>query len=233
MIGYHSRTGCTWPFMSWNSHVMSSQIISCWLEPTLFLGKLCASINIDRIVKIFLDTMWGTDGRDRPPKVQVFYGALMRGWTRELHGCAKHWYLDLKTAKIVQGWDQHLLSTERGWFSVKFPPCRPRCGSSLVDKLPMHHPRVMWNLLGHEDNFQAIYCVKKLNSDLSGSEGVNPPPALIKTQSQGLHLMAVTDRVLEEQWWNGVGGEKWFLGGYIHLPMTDSCWCMTETNTIL
>ena len=26
MIGYHSRTGCTWPFMSWNSHVMSSQI---------------------------------------------------------------------------------------------------------------------------------------------------------------------------------------------------------------
>ena len=84
-------------------HVMSSQIISCWLEPTLFLGKLCASINIDRIVKIFLDTMWGTDGRDRPPKVQVFYGALMRGWTRELHGCAKHWYLDLKTAKIVQG----------------------------------------------------------------------------------------------------------------------------------
>ena len=82
---------------------MPSQIIFCWLKLTFLLGKHCASVNIDRVDKVFLHTVWGTDGRDRPPKVQVFYGALMRGWTRELHGCAKHWYLDLKTAKIVQG----------------------------------------------------------------------------------------------------------------------------------
>ena len=83
--------------------MMSSQIISCWLKLTLLLEKLHASVNIDRMGKIFQDTEWGTDGRDRPPKVQVFYGALMCRWTRELHGCSKHWGLDLKTAKIVQG----------------------------------------------------------------------------------------------------------------------------------
>ena len=44
------------------------------------------------------------------------------------------------------------------------------------------------------------------------------------SQSQGLLLMAVTDRALEEQWWNGVGGEKEFQeGGYMHIPMADSC----------
>ena len=36
--------------------------------------------------------------------------------------------------------------------------------------------------------------------------------------------MTVTDRALEEQWWNGVGGEKEFQeGGYMHIPMADSC----------
>lgn len=140
-IGYHSRTGCMWPFMSWNSHGMSSQIIFCWLKLTLLLGKHHASVNIDRMDKVFHHMVWGTDGRDGPPKVQVLYGALMHGWTQ---CCPKHWRLDLKTAKMVQDWDQHLLSTECGRFSVKFLPSRPQRGPSLVDKPPPGHPRVAW-----------------------------------------------------------------------------------------
>ena len=46
--------------------------------------------------------------------------------------------------------------------------------------------------------------------------------------------MAVTDRALEEQWWNGVGGEKEFQeGGDICILKADLHFCVAETNTTL